>query len=307
MNDRLDAGAPVDECGLTREELEWRKEFIGFDREDERHLSNLERTFREHCEELADEFSDNLTGHERTREVIDRSGKDIEQLKRTRSACLVTLSSGDYARNRARIGKIHHRLEIPVTRYGVYYDLVFPVLFDRAGDRLVERITDGLATAGGVSAASANAADALEASVGEELDLSLCLGEVLAVSRAMNFDVRDDLHVEIVADAYIHTYSQKDGAEKISAITRERASAFEDVGRVMTDVRRLQERVDEIQEDAAETVASLEAVTRGVDRLEATLEKLRKIVDAVAETSGGIREVSDATDEQAASTEEVAT
>ncbi|MDL0131247.1 protoglobin domain-containing protein, partial [Halobacterium salinarum] len=130
LNSQLDVDQLVADCGLTEDEISWRKKFVGFDETDEQHLTNLAPLFREHTDEIADGFYDNLTGHEQTTDVIGRSQKTIDQLKRTQSAYLVTLASGeygmDYFRNRARIGKIHDLLDMPMKhylgQYGVYYD-----------------------------------------------------------------------------------------------------------------------------------------------------------------------------------------
>ncbi len=111
LNDGLDVGELVDEIGLDGDEIAWRKEFVGFDDEDERRLSRYEDAFAENAEQIADDFYENLTGHQQTVDVIGRSEKGLEQLKRTQSAYLVTLAEGEYGAeyfaDRARIGKIH--------------------------------------------------------------------------------------------------------------------------------------------------------------------------------------------------------
>ncbi|TKX83688.1 methyl-accepting chemotaxis protein, partial [Halorubrum sp. SS5] len=42
LNEGLDASELVDEIGLDADEIAWRKQFVGFDAEDERRLSRYE-------------------------------------------------------------------------------------------------------------------------------------------------------------------------------------------------------------------------------------------------------------------------
>jgi len=121
LNATLDADQLIADIGLDGNEIDWRKEFIGFDAEDERRLASLEPFLREHREEIAERFYDNLTQYDQTTAVIGRSPKTVEQLKMTQQAYLVTLASGDYDeayfRNRARIGKLHELLDMPLKHY----------------------------------------------------------------------------------------------------------------------------------------------------------------------------------------------
>ena len=148
LNANLDAEQLTADIGLDEREIDWRKEFIGFDAEDERRLTSLEPFLREHREEIADRFYANLTQYDQTTAVIGRSPKTVEQLKMTQQAYLVTLATGDYDaayfQNRARIGKLHELLDMPlkhyIGQYGVYYDLLFDRLDDRIQDQVVEAI-----------------------------------------------------------------------------------------------------------------------------------------------------------------------
>mgnify|MGYP002760528054 FL=1 len=121
LNEQLSVDDLMRECGIDETEVEWRKEFVGFDDADARRLSELEALFRTHADDVADDFYDNLTSYEETVEVIGRSEKGVEQLKRTQSAYLISLAAGDYGleyfSNRARIGKLHDLLEMPMNHY----------------------------------------------------------------------------------------------------------------------------------------------------------------------------------------------
>jgi heme-based aerotactic transducer len=92
----LDVDEVVDGIRLDRGEIRWRKDFVNFGPQDEKHLSGMEEMCRENAEQVADDFYENLSQYDETVEVISRSDKALDAFKRTQSACLVTLATGDY-------------------------------------------------------------------------------------------------------------------------------------------------------------------------------------------------------------------
>jgi len=148
LNEAVDADALTDAIGLDRAEIEWRKEFLNFDEDDAATLAEFEDLFAEHADEVVDSFYDHLTEFEETRAVIERSPKDVPELKRAQKAYLRTLASGDYDteyfRSRARIGKLHDLLDMPVKQYigqyNVYYGILLALVTDRIHDRLRETV-----------------------------------------------------------------------------------------------------------------------------------------------------------------------
>jgi len=148
LNESVDADALTDAIGLDRAEVEWRKEFLNFDEDDAATLAEFEDLFAEHADEVVDSFYDHLTEFEETRAVIERSPKDVPELKRAQKAYLRTLASGDYDieyfRSRARIGKLHDLLDMPVKQYigqyNVYYGILLALVTDRIHDRLTETV-----------------------------------------------------------------------------------------------------------------------------------------------------------------------
>ena len=228
LNDRIDVSELVGEIGLDADEIAWRKEFVGFDEEDERRLSRYEDAFAENADQIADDFYENLTGHQQTVDVIGRSEKGLEQLKRTQSAYLVTLAEGDYGEeyfeDRARIGKIHDMLEMPMKhylgQYGVYYDLILPLI----GDRLVDSLTDRLAPDGVDEELDDATAAAVEAEVDDAIE------DLLSVLRIVNLDM------QVVTDTYIHSYSEK-LSEEVERNNRLMAEVEDEVREPIADLR----------------------------------------------------------------------
>jgi hypothetical protein len=223
LNAAVDPDALLEDIGLDAAEIDWRKEFVGFDEDDRDRLASLEPTFREHADDLADAFYDHLDTYEESRAVFDRSEKSTEQLKETQAAYLVTLGSGeygvDYFRNRARIGKLHDLLEMPMSmylgQYGVYYETILPAigrqLTASVTDTVLDRLPkpdDGTGSAlpadspseTGVPASGTDDGPAMEADDLRDLvaaEVEDAMDDVLAVLRILNLDM------QVVTDTYM--------------------------------------------------------------------------------------------------------
>ena len=76
MNKRIDTDELIDEIGLDKEEIQWRKDFVGFTQEDAKRLSGYEDLFRENSDDVADAFYENIKEYDETVEVLGRSQKD---------------------------------------------------------------------------------------------------------------------------------------------------------------------------------------------------------------------------------------
>ncbi|MFT4945885.1 MAG: heme-based aerotactic transducer [Natronomonas sp.] len=66
LNEHVDVDSLVSEIELDREEIEWRKDFIGLDEEDRQRLTTDEGVFRAH----ADEIEEVASANERQAETI---------------------------------------------------------------------------------------------------------------------------------------------------------------------------------------------------------------------------------------------
>ncbi|WP_011322388.1 protoglobin domain-containing protein [Natronomonas pharaonis] len=251
LNDGLDVDSLVDEIGLDEKEIGWRKEFVDFDDEDIQRLESYSDVFAANAGRIADDFYENITDHEETVEILSRSPKGVEQLKRTQSAYLVTLTQGEYGqeyfRNRARIGKIHDRLDMPmhfyIGQYSVYYDLILPLVGKRLTESLTERLAGaspdgGTAVASGAGTAEEAVSDIVESEVEDAID------DILAVFRLVNLDM------QVVTDTYIHSYNK----DLESELERQQQVADE-----------VEDAVSEAHEMAAEVARSSEEIS--VDRV----------------------------------------
>ncbi|WP_254762186.1 globin-coupled sensor protein [Natrinema marinum] len=314
LNGFLDVDELVDRIGLDDAEIAWRKEFIGFDADDERRLSELEPLLRDNREEIADDFYENVLRYEGTREVVDRSPKGVDALKQTQQAYLVSLATGDYDRsyfqNRARIGKLHELLDMPlkhyVGQYGVYYDLILSRLNERVQDRVVDAIEEwaeereaqregsGLERFVGALGLGDedDGADGLEDSFEEAVRGAIDDGmmDVLSLLRIINLDL------QIATDTYVDSYAQRleESIERRERLARE---VERDVQQPITDLYDSSQVVARRAEAISDHTESQAA---GVTRAANELNEVSAAVEEVASVADEVREESDRTERLAA-------
>ncbi|MHB9287527.1 globin-coupled sensor protein [Halobacteriales archaeon Cl-PHB] len=308
LNHLVDADQLLAECDIDDAEIDWRKAFIGFDDADERRLEALQPLFEDNAEEIADDFYANLTDYDQTTAVMDRSDKAVDQLKETQSAYLVTLAGGeyglDYFRDRARIGKIHDLLDMPmkhyIGQYGVYYDLVLPLLGDRLTDNLVDALADHPAVDEDAFADDGTAAveDAVGATVRETVEREVDDGvaETLSVLRAINLDM------QVVADTYIHSYSQEleeviDQHEQLMADVEGDLQA--PIAELLDSAQAIAESAEQINHVTDEQAESVHQIADEVSNMSATVEEIASTASEVGATSREAEELADRGSESA--------
>jgi len=299
LNEQVDGNELVQEIGLDRAEIDWRKDFIGFNDEDVRRLESYQDLFSAHAEQVAEDFYENLTASDDTTEVIGRSSKSVSQLKRTQSAYLVTLVQGEYGleyfRDRARIGKLHDILDMPmkhyIGQYGVYYDLILPLIGDRLTNALVDRLTTSL-TGGDVIASDDSpiaedgnddpqsvdgmTRESLEMAIEDEVDDSI--RDILAILRIINLDM------QAVTDTYIHSYSQdlETQLQRQQEVADEVDTAVTEAEQTAEDIASSTEEISSVARSQAEAT---QEVSSEVADLSATVEEIASTADEVAQTS----------------------
>ncbi|SDJ63939.1 heam-based aerotactic trancducer [Halovenus aranensis] len=288
LNERVDAGELIADIGLDAEEIAWRKEFIGFTQEDAERLEAYQDAFAGQAEQVAADFYENITEHDETIEVMSRSEKGVDQLKRTQAAYLQTLVQGEYGvayfRERARIGKLHDMLDMPMKQYlgqyGVYYDLILPIVCDRLKESLIEelhhRADDSRLGGEGVDTTDDEPEATVETVVQREVDEAT--EDLLAILRLINLDM------QVATDTYIHSYSQN--------LTRELQRQQEVSNTVQDACEQLQTAADDIAvsseeiSDLARTQASaMEEASGEVGEMSATVQEIASTAQQVAATS----------------------
>jgi methyl-accepting chemotaxis protein len=305
LNRFVAADSLTDQIGLDDDEIAWRKEFIGFDAEDERRLDDLEPLLRENQDAIAESFYDNLTAYEQTTRVIERSPKGVEDLKRTQKAYLVSLATGeyddDYFTNRARIGKLHEMLDMPlkhyVGQYGLYYNLILSRVDERVQGQVVDAIEDWVEEREAAEGGLERVVGALRGLGGDDepdgLDESLeatvrdaihdGMQDVLAVLRILNLDL------QVASDTYVDSYSQR--LER--AIAQQRALAGEVEEAVQPPVEQLQASSASVAKSATTIEAHTETQAEGVADAAADLEEVSAAAEEVASVAADVRETSE--------------
>ncbi|ODR81755.1 chemotaxis protein, partial [Haladaptatus sp. W1] len=287
LGKRVDIDAQLDEMGLDMEEIERRKSFLGLDAEDASRLSALRPTFEANRGTVADQFYENLQEHEKTHEILANSTRGIESLKSTQGEYLVTLADAtydeEYVRNRARIGKLHDMLDMPLNhyigQYSIYYDLIGCLLKERLEDDLESTIREHVspaATDGGQLAGTTTDVDELVSEVRESAHERF--EDMLSVLRVLNLDM------QIAADTYVHSHSQQ-MKEEIARSRTLRESTEEhvlDAHESAADVAESSVEINQLTEEQSE---NMERIASEVSTQSATVEEIAASANEVEQKS----------------------
>ncbi len=302
----VDTAELLERIDLDDDEIAWRKEFVDFDETDAERLTELEGLFREHTGTVAEEFYANLTAYDETADVIDRSTRSVESLKQTQSAYLVTLATGEYDsayfENRAKIGKIHDLLDMPakhyIGQYGIYYNLIVPLLIDQVRDRLAgELAADGASVAGESDEDERNGDDPGESGddgddsdvvIGSETpdttfdtvddQLDWLEGTLLSVLRIVNLDM------QVAMDTYIDSYANqlREEIEQSQHLQDTTEETVDELQATSSDVAGNAERINEL---ASGLSGDMGEVSGEVADLSAAIEEVASVAHEVRETS----------------------
>src|SRR6056297_371304 len=299
----VDAGDLVDRIGLTEDEIEWRKQYIDFTDDDIERLRRYEETFNLRGDDVAEMFYEKIEDNPQVREILDRSPRSVEQLKWSQKMYLVTLATGDYDQgyfeNRARIGKLHDMLEMPmkhyIGQYGVYYNLLLPIISERiqsdiseairaAIDRQAQRQDDDDESTGRLSSLLGRGGtdndddEAFETTI-EELEDELSeriderIGELHSILKIINLDM------QVAIDTYIDSYSsvedllehQQNVTNKVSHSMQDISTAGEAIAQNIDDINRSVERQSEQTQLASEEMQELSVA---IEQLATTTESV---------------------------------
>ena len=300
----VDAGDLVDRIELTDDEIEWRKQYIDFTDNDIERLRRYKETFNRRGDDVAEMFYEKIEDNPQVREIIDRSPRTVEQLKWSQKMYLVTLATGEYDQeyfeNRARIGKLHDMLEMPmkhyIGQYGVYYNLLLPIISDRiqsdiseairaAIDRQAQRQDDGDESTGRLSSLLGRGGDsdddddeAFETTI-EELEEELSeriderINELHSLLKIINLDM------QVAIDTYIDSYSsvedllehQQNVTNKVSHSMQDISTAGEAIAQNIDDINRSVERQSEQTQLAS---SEMQEISVAVEQLATTTESV---------------------------------
>jgi signal transduction histidine kinase len=136
------AGYPAAKL-ITREGIAERKQFCGFRKEDEELLPELRDIVERHADSVVDRFYEKMLAQEALKHFLEEP-EVVARLKRAQREYLLTLFGGeygeDYALRRYQIGLMHDRIGLEpewyLGTYGLYLDLLLPLIHERFADDL---------------------------------------------------------------------------------------------------------------------------------------------------------------------------
>ncbi|WP_302080823.1 globin-coupled sensor protein [Salinibaculum rarum] len=275
---QVDGRQLTSELGLDQREIQWRKEFTGFDAEDARLLEEMSDSLSQISGDLVDDFYDHLQQFDETLAIFGRSSKTVDQLKQTQRQYLTDLSSGEYDQeyfsNRARIGKIHDMLDlgpkIYLGAYSIYYEGIM--------EAVAEDIKENVAVTDGGTAVQNSATSGPRETYTPTEAIDKVVDQSLAVMKLLNLDQ------QVAMESYIHSYSQdlerelerqQDVADDVETAVGECQDAADDIA----------DRAAHISSKAQKQTTSMNEVAGEVESLSATVEEIAATADEVTQTS----------------------
>ncbi|AFZ74335.1 methyl-accepting chemotaxis sensory transducer [Natronobacterium gregoryi] len=285
---QVDGTQLTDDIGIDRDEIEWRKDFTGFDSADATRLESMAPLFDEITDDLVEEFYDHLQSHAKTADIFDSTTKSVGALKQSQRVYLTDLGSGTYDQSyfdrRARIGKLHDMLDLGpklfLGMYSIYYEGILEVIAEDATKQLEEasRSSVPVATEGSVTEPSESEDEPVVPLSAATDAIDDVVERTTSVLKVLNLDQ------QVAMDTYIHSYTDRveDELERREAVSRNVESA---VAELQESSRVVSDRSDEINDLTDEQADSMDEIATEVSGLSATVEEIAANAEEVSATS----------------------
>jgi rsbT co-antagonist protein RsbR len=131
----------ADRMGVTVEEFDRRKEYLGFREEDEQRLLSVNELATAYAEPVIAAFYDHLLSFKETKAFFRDAGT-LERVKQLQVRYFLRLTQGgydrDYAEERLKIGAVHERIGLDIKYYLGSYNLYLR----EVGTRLFDAFSD---------------------------------------------------------------------------------------------------------------------------------------------------------------------
>lgn len=316
----------VSALDLDRTEINWRKEFIDFGRDDAQRLERLEPIIGENRDALVDAFLNPVFETPETKEIVDRSPRDSDALEAIVSGYFDTVVNGEYGpsyfEHRTRIGMLHDKLDMPLHYFAGMFSNLTTVLIDVLCEELAGTYREEFDDDTSTKAVS---------------ELQTVQGSLKSLVRILNLDM------QVVNDTYLYSFTEslrdeieasqemretvsesietaQDSSVTVSENTAELRELIEDFNersaQVATEVSDLSATVEEIaassqsasetsraasekvqtgKERAAESVAAMEEIAEAQADLEQRIDGLVAAVDEMDEIVEVINDIADQT------------
>jgi methyl-accepting chemotaxis protein len=257
--------------GLDAEEIQWRKDFVGFDGEDAARLEALQPVVEAREDDLVDAFLEPIYETDETREITDRSPRDDAALRAIVSGYYKTAVGGQYDReyfkHRTRIGRLHDRLDMPLHYFSGMFGNVLNVFVEEFAADLAATYEEKLDE------------EAAETAIAELEDTEAMLTSVV---RILNLDM------QVVNDTYLHSYAEK-MREEIEKSQQMRADVGDSVDNARDSFAAVEESVTELAGMSDEFDDDVAAVANELSDLSATIEEIAASSTEASGTSNEAR------------------
>ncbi len=265
----------LDELGIDRTELQWRKEFIGFDAEDERRLASLSPVVDENLDALVEAFNDYLYEYDETREILERSDMarvdDRTYMDRVVAGYYKSFTAGtyglDYYAARTRIGRLHDTVGMPLHFFGGMFANTTGIVFDALNQAATDAATEGLDP---------------EAAAQVDRAFDEAFANAMAVVRGLNLDM------QVINDTYLNSFAEEMKAE-IEESRKLRSNVDETVETLQSETNQTAMGIAEIEKLAAKQASNTDQVANEVSQLSATVEEVAATADEVARQTDDAR------------------
>ena len=253
--------------GLDEQDIQWRKEFVGFDDGDAERVAALRGVVEEKEEALVDAFLDPIYNTEETASITDRSPRDNEALRAIVSGYYRTLTGGEYGReyfkHRTRIGQLHDKLEMPLHYFTGMFANVTNVVAGELMDQLAETAREEL----------------------DDEDAARMVEEIEATERTLASGVRLlNLDMQVVNDTYLHSFTSE-LMDEIEQSQQMRETVGESVAESRESFERVTDNVEQLQDIAGSFEHETEEVATEVSDVSAVIEEIAASSEQARENS----------------------
>lgn len=270
------------EIGLDTREVEWRKEFIGFDSTDAQRLRQMQDTVEKYESDLVDAFLGPVYATPETKDIVDRSPRDNAALEQIVSGYFQTVVNGGYGlehfKHRTRIGQLHDKLDMPLHYFAGMFGNLMTTLAEARIEEFIENHSDELET-GGKHGVTEGLYDAVE--------------DINSFIRILNLDM------QVVNDTYLVSLTSS-LRDEIETSQQMRSRVLDSIESSRESFESTQQSTDELQALATQFDENTAAVASEISGLSATVEEIAASSDTAHQTAEEVATLTDEGKQQAA-------
>jgi methyl-accepting chemotaxis protein len=270
------------EIGLTTREVEWRKNFVGFDSTDAHRLQQMQDMVDKHDSGLVDAFLGPAYTTPETKDIVDRSPRGDTAMQQIVSGYFQTVVNGTYDvehfKHRTRIGQLHDKLDMPLHYFAGMFGNLMTALVETRMDEFVENHPEELES-GDKHAVTDGLSDAVE--------------DINSLIRILNLDM------QVVNDTYLVSLTSS-LREEIEVSQQMRSRVLDSIENSRSSFNSTEQSTDELQTLATRFDENTAAVASEISDLSATVEEIASSSENAHQTSEEVAALTDDGKEQAA-------